>query len=629
VAATGVDLARKMNWLLRIVVPLIASVLLAGSLAAQQPSRSVLVIDQSSVGLPFNTALAMAIRLTLNAGSDAPISFYAENLDANRFFGADYEEEVVSFFRKKYQDRPIDTIVVVGPAALDFIIRRRSELWPDVPVVFAAIDEATAARVTIPANFTGVIMQLTLQDMVTVARVVVPNLKRIAIVGDPLERQTFYRHFADEIPTVAKQSEIIDLMDLPMAELKKRLGTLPYDTAVIYTGIYYTSEGTSYVPAELVTQIAEWANRPVVINVASYLGKGAVGGYIVTPEPIGRQAAQLVLRILKGESASSIPVARVASPLIFEWPALQRFGVDEATLPPGSEVRSRKLSVWDLYRGQLLFIAAVLLIQTGLIIGLLYQRRRRREAEAASRGAMAKLAQMNRFATAGELTASIAHEVGQPLGSMVTGANAALRWLTNATPDLDEALLALRRVVNDGHRAGDVVKNAREMFKKQDLEKEPIDLNVLIQDVLGFMRVELQAHEILVETELSSSLPLVLGNKGQLQQAMLNLIRNAADAMDANSDRARVLTVKSIAPDPDVVRLSVEDSGTGVDPKDVDRIFDPLFTTKTQGMGMGLSICRSIINAHDGRLWASSIPNRGSIFNIQLPAIRRGGQCSE
>jgi ABC-type uncharacterized transport system substrate-binding protein len=123
-----------------------------------------------------------------------------------------------------------------------------------------------------------VTMQLTLQDMVAVARVVVPNLKRIAIVGDPLERQTFYHHFADEIPIVAKQSEIIDLMNLPMAELKKRLGTLPDDTAIIYTGIYYDSEGVSYVPAELVLQIAEWANRPVVINVASYLGKGAVGG---------------------------------------------------------------------------------------------------------------------------------------------------------------------------------------------------------------------------------------------------------------------------------------------------------------------------------------------------------------
>ena len=166
-----------MTWLLRIIVSLMLSVLFPGSLAAQPLSRSVLVLDQSSVGLPFNTALAAAIRSVLNAGSAAPISFYAEYLDAKRFFGSDYEEEIVSFFKKKYHDRSIDVVVVVGPAALDFIKRWRAELCPNVPVVFAAVDEATAARVILPSNFTGVTMQLTLQDMVKVARVVAPNLK--------------------------------------------------------------------------------------------------------------------------------------------------------------------------------------------------------------------------------------------------------------------------------------------------------------------------------------------------------------------------------------------------------------------------------------------------------------------
>jgi ABC transporter substrate binding protein len=230
---------------------LIISVLLAGPAAAQPLSRSVLLLDQSSIGLPFNTALAMAIRLTLNAQSTAPVSFYSENLDANRFFGPGYEDNFMAFFKNKYHDRPIDAIVVVGPAALDFIVRRGAEVWPSVPVVFAAIDEATADKLIRPPNVTGVTMQLTLRDMVAVARVVVPNLKRIAIVGDPLERQTFYRHFNDEIPTVATQVKILNLQNLSMAELKERLGALPDDTAVIYTGIYYDNQGVSYIPAEL------------------------------------------------------------------------------------------------------------------------------------------------------------------------------------------------------------------------------------------------------------------------------------------------------------------------------------------------------------------------------------------
>ena len=172
--------------LLRLAAHLIVAALLTAPLAAQPSSRSVLLLDQSSAGLPFNTALATAVRLTLNAGSRVPISFYVEHLDANRFFGSDYEESILSFFRKKYRDKAID-VVVVGSSALDFVSRRRGELWPNVPVVFAAIDEATIAKVTLPPNVTGVTMQLTLQDMVRTATIVVPDLKRIAIVGDPLD----------------------------------------------------------------------------------------------------------------------------------------------------------------------------------------------------------------------------------------------------------------------------------------------------------------------------------------------------------------------------------------------------------------------------------------------------------
>jgi len=238
-----------MKVLLGIAAHLIVAVLLTAPLAAQPLSRSVLLLNQSDAGFPFETALATAVRLTLNAESKVPISFYAEHLDANRFFGSDYEEGILSFFRKKYRDKVFDVVVVVGSAALDFITRRRPELWPNVPVVFAAIDEATIAKVTLPPNVTGVTMQLTLQDMVRTANIVVPDLKRIAIVGDPLERQTFYRHLLDEIPTVVTQYEIINLMNFSMSELRRRLGNLPDATAVIYTGIFYDNEGVSHIPA--------------------------------------------------------------------------------------------------------------------------------------------------------------------------------------------------------------------------------------------------------------------------------------------------------------------------------------------------------------------------------------------
>ena len=609
--------------LLRIAAHLIIAVLLTAPLAAQPSSRSVLLLDQSSAGLPFNTALATAVRLTLSAESKVPISFYAEHLDANRFFGSDYEEGILSFFRKKYRDKTIDVVVVVGSAALDFIARRRAELWPNVPVVFAAIDEATIARVTLPPNLTGVTMQLTLQDMVRTANIVVPNLKRIAIVGDPLERQTFYRHFLDEVPTVATQYEIINLMNLPMGELKRRLGNLPDATAVIYTGIYYDSEGVSHVPAELVVQIAEWANRPVVINVASYLGKGAVGGYIVRPEPLGQGAAQFALRILNGENASDVPVTKIPSPLIFEWPALQRWGISENRLPAGSEIMFRSPTVWEQYRGYILAFIAAILTQSALISWLLYEHWRRQRAEILARNTMSELTHVNRVATVGQLSASIAHEIRQPLAGILANAQAALRWLEKA--NVEEVREGLNGIVSDGIRAGDIITHLRAMFKHDVQEKTPVDINKVVLSVLTLAQIDLQKHEIELQTQLDDLIPEILGNQVQLQQVILNLVMNAIESM--SSSQTRVLRIKTALSRTKKVHVSIEDTGMGIKQPDLARVFKPMFTTKERGMGMGLSICQSIIESHDGRIWASPRANGGSIFQFELPMVASKDQA--
>jgi len=231
------------------------------------------------------------------------------------------------------------------------------------------------------------------------------------------------------------------------------------------------------------------------------------------------------------------------------------------------------------------------------------------------------LTHMNRVSTAGELSTSIAHEINQPLAAMVAHANAALRWLTNERPNLDEARRALKAIVSDGHRAGEVIESLRSMFKKGGQENGPVDINGVIQDVLGLMRIELEREGIHIQTELTKPLPSVMGHGGQLQQVISNLVRNAAEAMASAPRSARLLRVKTAIQDSNAVLVSIEDSGMGIDPDNVDRIFEAFITTKSEGMGMGLAICRSLIEAHDGRLWASSGVDHGAVFNVLLPAI--------
>jgi PAS domain S-box-containing protein len=242
-----------------------------------------------------------------------------------------------------------------------------------------------------------------------------------------------------------------------------------------------------------------------------------------------------------------------------------------------------------------------------------------KKAEEQLRTSRRELAQVTRQTTMGAMTASIAHEVNQPLAAIVTNANAGLRWLARAEPDLDEARALLKRIVDDGHRASEVIASIRSMFGKDRGEKSSVSVNELIGEVTAVVHGEIESHQVTLQCQLREDLPSVMAEQIQLQQVLLNLIMNAVDAMSSVTDRERVLIVKTDISEYDHVLITLEDSGTGIEPNHMDRIFDAFFTTKASGMGMGLSICRSIIESHDGRLWASSRSPHGSIFYIKLP----------
>jgi signal transduction histidine kinase len=231
---------------------------------------------------------------------------------------------------------------------------------------------------------------------------------------------------------------------------------------------------------------------------------------------------------------------------------------------------------------------------------------------------MAELTHMNRVATAGVLSASIAHEISQPLTVIVTAATAARRWLAFREPSIEEARNALDKIESAGFRAGEVITTVRGMVKREAHARSQIDINKLIFTVLAIVRHELQRHGVELRTELDESLPALEGDRVQLQQVVLNLVMNAIEAMQPVTPR--ILSLRSCVSKPNFVNVVVEDTGTGIHPSDHDHIFDPMFTTKERGMGIGLSICHSIIESHNGRIWVTPGIEKGSIFQFELPA---------
>ena len=229
------------------------------------------------------------------------------------------------------------------------------------------------------------------------------------------------------------------------------------------------------------------------------------------------------------------------------------------------------------------------------------------------------LAHANRITTMGQLTASIAHEVNQPIAAVVTNAQAALRWLNMQPPDPVEVRQALDRIVSNGRRAGDVIGRIRALVTKAPPRKDKLDINDTIREVIALTRSELHRTGTLLQTQLAAGLPLVPGDRIELQQVMLNLILNAVEAMSGSDEGSRELLISTEDDGANGVHIAVRDWGPGLKPEALDRLFDAFYTTKPGGMGMGLSICRSIIEAHGGRVWATTNVPKGAVLQFTLP----------
>ena len=589
------------------------------SVSAQSLPRAVLVLDQSDADSAWFEAFSSAFRASLNARSATQISVYSEHIDLNRFSGLRHDDVVRTFLRDKFSERPIGVIVAQGSGALDFLTR--APLWPNTPVVMAAVDDATVARLRLPPNVTGTTYRLTFRDAVASAKMLVPNLKRIALVGDPFERQAVRGHFKEEIPAAAAGLEVIDLLGLPMTDLLNRVAVLPEDTAIIYTAINTDGAGVVYHPHEALKAVSQAANRPIVIDAETSVGYGGTGGLIVSPRLVGADTADLVLRVLGGQKPSEIPNAKggFARP-IFDWRELQRFGVDERRLPEDSQIRFRPPTLWDQYRWQVVAVTAMLLTQALMISGLLIERRRRHLAEADARRRRLELMHLNRTAITSALSGAVAHELNQPLGAIQSYAEAATLYLKADPPNILRVEQILEHIRQDDKRAADIISQLRALLKKSEtIELQEFDLNEVVRDTLQIAGPQAMKQGVeLSGLPTNGRLP-VQGNRIQLQQAILNLVMNGIDAIQNGASGPGRITVQTTTVGDLQTEVSVTDSGTGIPADKLKKVFDAFYTTKRNGTGLGLSIARTIVETYGGTIWAENRAGGGAVFRFTLP----------
>ena len=602
-------------------VLLLTCVACPAAFAAGSPQKNILMLH--SFGRDFKpwSEYAKVVRTELNRQSPWPVNIIEHSLLSALHGDENPEGSFVGYLRALFGREPPDIILSMGAPAAGFVQRQRQQLFATTPMVFTAVEQRRVQRSSLTENDAVVAVAHDFPAIVDNILRILPDTKTIAVVigGSPNER-FWLGEMRKEFTPFAHRVSFEWYNDRSFVEILKQAAASPPHTAIYWHSLNIDAAGVVHASETSLSDLYAVANAPIFTFDGSFFGQEIVGGPMHSVLNLGRETASVVVRVLGGEKAGNIkvPASGFAAP-IYDWRQLQRWGISESRLPPGSEVLFREPSAWQKYRWEISAVAAVMLLQAGLITWLIYEHRRRHAAELATREAMSELTQMNRVSGAGELSASIAHEVNQPLAAIALNASAALNWLKAKTPDLEEARDALVRVVSESHRAGDIVTNLRALFRKDAQQPGTVEINKVILSVLALVRIELEKHDIEVHTQLDHGLPAMAGNEVQLQQVVLNLVMNAKDAMQS-APTQRELRVQSQRSADGRVQVSIEDSGSGISESDVKRIFQPMFTTKAHGMGMGLSICRSIVEAHHGTIWAEARAGVGSAFRFSLPA---------
>ena len=407
--------------------------------------------------------------------------------------------------------------------------------------------------------------------------------------------------------------------ELPFEEILKEVANLPPHSAIFFQQISVDGVGAVYGDKDPLKRIYEVANAPIFTFDETFFNGEIVGGPMFSPAEGAVPTAAVAVRMLGGEKGGDIKVPPIEfSTPKYDWRQLQRWNISESRLPPGSEVLFREPTAWQRYSWQIALTLAVILVQAGLISALLSQRRRRHLAEMQSRQRMKELAHVNRFSTAGELTASIAHEINQPLGAILTNAETAQVILKSPSPDIEELNEIVSDIVRDDRRASDVIRRIRSMLRKAPFEPKNLDFNEVVREAVEFLSALAVGRKVELDGLLTPGALPIIGDRIQLEQVILNFVVNGIDAMKDTPAEKRIISIRTSRVE-NFVQLSVSDRGPGIPEDKLKEVFEPFYTSKAEGMGMGLSIARTIVEAHNGLIWAENRDHGGASFRIRLP----------
>ena len=589
------------------------------SVASSATRRVVLLFDERPE-LPGLAHFDAEFVRTLASSSAEPIEVFREAMDLSRFGSDAHKVLLRDYLRKKYADKQIDVTVAILATC------------PRLPVELCRSGVSRGShclhrgRLTyldgrsLPSDVSGVLVTREFAPTLELALRLHPTTENVVVVSGRSEFDTKLLEAArKQFQPYEGRLSFRYLTALPMQELLRELSQLPPRTIVLYTTFFQDGAGQAFVPHDVVERVSKAASVPVYGFLDQYVGRGIVGGNVYSFGGARRASGNARLASF-GRQRDLAWWRRGATRCCSIGASFSAGRSASHGCRPAVKSCFREPTVWETHRWQIVAIAAVILVQAALILWLLWEHRRRRRLEVEGRQRMAELAHMNRQATAGHLSASIAHELNQPLGAILNNVEAAALMIKSPSPNLQELETILDDIKRDDERASKVIKRLRRLLTRGAFDPQEVDLNRVVRDVVRIASAQAAAHNVTLDRNLAQQPLPVNGDKIQLQQVILNLIVNGIDAIAETPNGVREIVCRSWASDAQAL-VSIRDTGPGIPSNRLERLFEPFFTTKQDGMGMGLCIAHAIIEAHGGKISAESRPS-GAVFHISLPLAK-------
>ncbi|MGZ5036272.1 MAG: sensor histidine kinase [Usitatibacter sp.] len=599
--------------------------LACGAPAAAQPPahpwRVVLIRSWDSL-YPINTVREAALREALAENSPRVVEFYPEEIDLLRFPEA-VEPALISMLQSKYRDTPVDLVIASGMEPLDFASRHRDEIWPGAAIVFNSVFEGTMDGWTRPPRTTGLTLDLDVDGAIALGLALVPAARRVYVVSGAAPSDRLLLDLTRrKLAHLDSRLEANYIVGLTQAETSIRVASLERDSFVLYLTTLRDGAGKLSGPdVPAMRMITSHSKVPVVSVIHTQFGRGVVGGSSPRYDVHGQAAGALARRVLDGADPDLIPIKADPAPVCeVDWNGLRRWALSERDVPSACAVVNRPPNLWNAYFWPMVAILLVLFLQAALIWSLAMQSRRRHVAEAQLLARTAEMAQVSRLSMIGALTASIAHEINQPMGAILSNAEAAEMMLEQGTLEPDKLREILADIRNEDLRASEVIRSLRKLLARSEWKPSALEPNAEVAEALSHVAFEAARRNVRLTPVFGKDMPAVMGDSVQLQQVVINLVVNAIEAVSGVPGARREARVETRARG-EGIEIAVSDEGPGLSEEDAGRLFESNFTTKKEGMGFGLAIVRTIVEMHRGRVWFEPNVPHGAVFRVWIPAI--------